>query len=238
MSIVALKRKTQAQYNNMSVGQSNFSLNGTHRNQGFIGQTSLSRSLPRTPMKGATPKGHGGCCGFYPKKIIVQSAVNSTEDPTVIKQSSVNTHTVLSHEKYMLRNNANSIETVKPDSTQNLNSGEAYIANLKTRVLNSIASKSNPIGQNDLKPTLELCRKSHPMFKTAYMRNNNAGSQCNIVKSGYVNNNCNINPSVPRAVIEYGGQEDYITRRKRLCINNDVVTVPKNNRQEPFPGFR
>jgi hypothetical protein len=34
MSIVALKRKTEARYNNMSVGQKQFSINGTTRNQG------------------------------------------------------------------------------------------------------------------------------------------------------------------------------------------------------------
>jgi len=53
MSIATLKRKTQTQYNNMSVGsKTGFSLNGTHRSQGYIGQTSLSRSLPKTLMKG------------------------------------------------------------------------------------------------------------------------------------------------------------------------------------------
>jgi hypothetical protein len=59
MSIATLKRKTQAQYNN-SVGVANFSLNGTLRSQGYVGQTSLSRSLPRTPMNGAFPRGYGG----------------------------------------------------------------------------------------------------------------------------------------------------------------------------------
>ena len=65
MSIATLKRKTQTKYNNMSVGQSGFSINGTHRNQGYVGQTSLSRSLPRTLMRGNTVRGHGGCCGTF-----------------------------------------------------------------------------------------------------------------------------------------------------------------------------
>ena len=61
MSIATLKRKTQAKYNNMSVGNTHgFSINGTHRNQGYVGQTSLSRSLPRTLMKGNAVRGHGG----------------------------------------------------------------------------------------------------------------------------------------------------------------------------------
>ena len=66
MSIVALKKKTAAKYNNMSVNtKEGFSLNGTRRLQGYVGQTSLSRSLPRTLMRGTTIRGHGGCCGTY-----------------------------------------------------------------------------------------------------------------------------------------------------------------------------
>jgi len=43
MSIATLKRKTMTEYNRMSVGYTNFSLNGTRRNQGYVGQTMLSR---------------------------------------------------------------------------------------------------------------------------------------------------------------------------------------------------
>lgn len=90
MSIVTLKNKTATQYNNMSVGQKQFSLNGGFRNQGWVGQTMLSRSLPRTPMKGNVPKGNGGCCGKYLKKGIIQSAVSSLNDPKVVKNSVIN----------------------------------------------------------------------------------------------------------------------------------------------------
>ena len=38
MSIVALKRKTAAKYNNSSVGVPQFSINGGHRNQGWVVQ--------------------------------------------------------------------------------------------------------------------------------------------------------------------------------------------------------
>ena len=36
-----------------------FSTAGTHRNQGRVGQTSLSRSLVHTPFRGSEPRGHG-----------------------------------------------------------------------------------------------------------------------------------------------------------------------------------
>lgn len=89
MSIATLKKKTQTQYRNMSVGQPSFSLNGTHRSQGYIGQTSLSRSLPRTLSNGNTIRGHGGCCGTYPIYPAILSAVNSTEDNKVVKTSTL-----------------------------------------------------------------------------------------------------------------------------------------------------
>jgi len=42
MSLATLKRKTAAKYNNMSVGHANFSLNGTLRNQGYVGRNLIS----------------------------------------------------------------------------------------------------------------------------------------------------------------------------------------------------
>lgn len=89
MSLATFKKKTQTQYRNMSVGQQGFSLNGTHRSQGYIGQTSLSRSLPRTLAKGNTIRGHGGCGGTYPVYPSIISAVNSTEDISVVKKSTL-----------------------------------------------------------------------------------------------------------------------------------------------------
>jgi ribosomal protein L35AE/L33A len=93
MSIVALKRKTEAKYKNVSVNEINgFSLNGTRRLQGYIGQTSLSRHTSFTPMKGTVVKGHGGCCGTYNHGAIIRSAtmINKNDD-TVVKGSVLNT---------------------------------------------------------------------------------------------------------------------------------------------------
>ena len=106
MSIVTLKNKSSVKYNNMSVGQRQFSLNGGHRSQGWVGQTMLSRSLPRTPMKGNVPKGHGGCCGKYPNNHIIQSGVTSLNDPNVIKKSSLSTMGMINtHYRWIRRPN-------------------------------------------------------------------------------------------------------------------------------------
>lgn len=105
MSISTLKKKTQAKYNNMSVGQSQFSLNGTRRSQGWVGQSMLSRSLPKTPMQGLTPKGHGGCCGSYDRSHgIIQSAVSSLNNNNIIKPSVISNKGMLEEKITPYRN--------------------------------------------------------------------------------------------------------------------------------------
>ena len=138
MSIATLKRKTNTQYNNMSVNQKQFSLNGTHRSQGWVGQTMLSRSLPRTIFKGNVAKGWGGCCGSYLKRPIIQSAVLSTNNPNVVKPS-VLSNTGLISTKYRWIRRPQPFTSVKPDSTLNLNSASDYTTRLSRTTVQNIA---------------------------------------------------------------------------------------------------
>jgi hypothetical protein len=85
MSLATLKKKTEHKYKNNSVSQSQFSLNGTTRNQGYIGQTSLSRTIIKTPMKGISVRGHGGCCGSYDENVVCPSGIKSLESNEVKK---------------------------------------------------------------------------------------------------------------------------------------------------------
>jgi hypothetical protein len=135
MSIATLKKKTQTKYNNMSVGERQFSINGTHRSQGYVGQTSLSRSLPRTLMKGNVAIGHGGCCGKFKKTPIVQSAVISVENPNVVKSSVLGTSGMIST-KYAWIKRPQPYTSVKPDNNQNNNSQSDYITYLVDKTLN------------------------------------------------------------------------------------------------------
>ena len=140
MSIVVLKRKTAAQYNNNSVNVPQFSLNGTHRSQGWVGQDTRGRSLPKTLMKGNVIKGHGGCCGKYPVRPIVQSAVTSTENPRVVKPSSLNTLGLIST-KYRWIRRPQPYTVVKPDNNNNINTQQQYINNLqKQTILDSVST--------------------------------------------------------------------------------------------------
>ena len=149
MSIVTLKKKTAAKYNNMSTDRTGFSLNGTHRSQGYVGQDTLGRSLSRTPMNGNVAKGHGGCCGLYRQATIVQSGVTSTNDPSVVKSSVINPRGYLS--KWIHR--PQQYIFVNPDSNQNSNTQQEYIERLQTATVNTVPTcASVPITRCDYVP--------------------------------------------------------------------------------------
>ena len=139
MSIVTLKKKTQTQYNNMSVGMKGFSLNGTHRSQGYVGQTNLSRSLPKTNMKGNVACGYGGSCGTFLKPPIIQSAVISLNDPVVVKSSVLGTYGML-ETKYQWIRRPQPFSSIKPDGNHNINFQSNYTDNLSKKTVACISA--------------------------------------------------------------------------------------------------
>lgn len=134
MSIATLKRKTAAKYHNSSVDLPAFSINGTHRSQGYVGQTMLSRSLPRTPMKGTTMKGHGGCCGTYPIGDVIQSAVTSLNNTDVVKSSVLGTDGHIS-KRYQWTRRPQPFSSTKQDNTLHSNAAQDYIDRIKLKTL-------------------------------------------------------------------------------------------------------
>ena len=91
MSIVVLKRKSRG-YNAPISGQGTqgFSLNGGYRNQGWVGQTSISRPVNRTLFKGALPIGQGGQLGEYNVSVL-SGGMCSANDNSIIKRSTLTT---------------------------------------------------------------------------------------------------------------------------------------------------
>jgi len=195
MSIVTLKRKSQAKYNNMSVGQKNFSIAGTHRNQGYIGQTTLSRSLPKTLMKGNVEKGMGGCCGTYNLTPIVQSAVTSLEDSSVIKTSTMGNHGLLMS-KYRWTRRPGPATSVKPDNNQNTNTANDYIMKLKKRTI----LESNKC--NNASAGIQPCSFNYnPYFRQNLQFYSKPESAYLAMKSSeytekFLNNSCTLNEKV------------------------------------------
>jgi len=210
MSIATLKRKSLTQYNNMSVGERIFSLNGTHRSQGYIGQTSLSRSLPKTPMKDNTQNGHGGCCGTYPIKPIVQSAVKSTEDETVVKRTVMNTSGMLSSRNRWAKRGKPFI-SVKPDNNNNVNSQKDYITRLQKKTITD-ADSCYQTKTNCPKCSTPIPPNIGSMFSKRYTYDTFVKP-----KSDYV--------AIP--------QNEYLLKLHNKCVKEDVV-YEKNIKNTPF----
>lgn len=211
MSIATLKRKTAAKYNNASVNVPQFSINGGYRNQGWVGQTTLSRSLPKTPMVGNTPKGHGGCCGTYNIGTIVQSAVTSTNNPAVIKPSVLSTDGMLDT-KYRWIGRPAPYTSVKSSAENNLNDQSDYITQ-KTK------STINDINRNY--PSIPKCKESCK----------------NSIFKGRTDTPHGINAdSVTKTVGPQTGGE-YVSKLSDECASSDVKCPDKNkggNQGTPF----
>lgn len=136
MSLATLKKKTNAKYNNASVGNTGFSLNGTHRNQGYVGQTSLSRTIIGTPMRGNVARGHGGCCGTYNTNM-VKPSLCGLEDSKIVKSSVLSSKGML-RLKHKWANRGGEYAPVKPDSNNNNNFSSMYTSYKRREVLNNI----------------------------------------------------------------------------------------------------
>jgi hypothetical protein len=165
MSVATLKKKTQSKYNNMSVGVKQFSLNGTHRNQGYVGQTTLSRSLPRTLARGNTLRGYGGTNGHFIQYPSVISAVTSTEDSNIIKPS------VLSYDgmiatQYRWIKRPQPFTIVKPDNTRNANTQQDYIYYLQNKTMNEYnnCSSNNKTCTNIFRKDLPLNVRNQSIY--------------------------------------------------------------------------
>lgn len=221
MSIVTLKKKTSAQYNNMSVNSKNgFSLNGTHRNQGYVGQNVISRSLPRTLMKGDAIKGHGGCCGYYPMHSIIESGVNSQENSNVVKSSVLsNSGMIATHYRWIRRGMP--YISLKPDNSLNSNTQQDYIDRLAKNTINEVGQCQTPTTS-----TLNAYScKNIGIHKTQV----DSRVCSNVTKSMYANvsgNTLHNYVAMPNS--------EYISRLNTKCTNNDIVYVPANTCNTSF----
>jgi hypothetical protein len=207
MSIATLKRKTQTQYNNMSVNSKHgFSLNGTTRSQGYIGQTSLSRSLPRTLMRGGVPIGHGGCCGTFVKHPIITSAVTSLNDPNIVKPSSINTLGMIEN-KY--KKSLNHEPYVKPDTNQNINTQNQYVKNLAKTTIEC----ANALKATDDEIKIAACNACYN-YNTFYKKK--------------IRNFTKVS-TLPVS------QGEYLIKKSNKCIDSDVKYVPTTINKGPIP---
>jgi hypothetical protein len=193
----------------MSVGMRGFSINGTYRNQGYVGQTSLSRSLPKTPMKGNVACGHGGCCGTYLVKPIVQSAVTSTERNSVVKPSVLNNLGMISTQYRWIRRPA-PYTSVKPDSNIELNNSQGqWIDYLRKQTI------------------LEASQCT----LNATATNNTAG--CSVLENYQRPKKSQLCPQLENDKPldnKYLSQSEYLTQLNDRCTENEVFYVPNSTK--------
>ena len=152
MSLATLKKKTAAKYKNSSVNQRQFALNGTHRNQGFIGQTSFSRTNLSTPASGIAFQGYGTCCSQYKISEVATTSIHSTEDSSVVKPSVLSSKGMI-QKRTMWARRSYPFASIKPGDDLNLSSSGDYIkhkrqqsiteADSTTCVLKNDSTKSN-----------------------------------------------------------------------------------------------
>ena len=223
MSIAILKKKTQSKYNNNSVGFSNFSLNGAYRNQGYVGQTSLSRSLPRTLAKGNTLRGYGGCCGTFQISPSVLSAVTSTEDNRVVKSSVLDNDGMLAT-KYRWIRRPPPVTVVKSDNNNNNTTSQDYINNKKNKTINEINECSKGVVKTNI-----VCNQLCPALPS------NVGGSLNKNKGATITK-----PDVNYKSLSYG---QYLLNLNKKCSesytysikNVNTKILPKPSQRTPFP---
>lgn len=225
MSIVALKRNSRRFQ--VPVSANGFSLNGTLRNIGAVGQTNLAKSVTRTRFRGAVPMGHGSCCGSYPI-VISNSGSCCVNDPAIIKKSTKNTKGYIFESiKYPVCANGNcgpgSQSTwVKNMSAEN-NSQGIYIHNIIAEVGACVSnSNTNDPIKNPIKPCATGCLpgsthiggKKH--FVGAYTKDlglDNPASE--YIRSQLMKNRCLPTPACkqhfPMALNHNGCDANYLT---------------------------
>jgi len=218
MSIVALKRKTEARYNNLSVNQKQFSINGTYRNQGYIGQTSLSRSLIHTPSKGNGPKDFNG---RYANPNINASETISLEDNTVVKPSVLSFKGMLAkRERWITRPFPNAV--VKSDFNQNVNAQTDYITRLKKKTLSDIATNC-PL--DIAKTTGYTAKKCSTVTKT--LTGAPLFTPVNVV--------CKI--AKPESTYTAVSQTQYLEALQEKCAEQDIYKFTSSVKRTPFVGM-
>lgn len=218
MSLATLKKKTAAKYNNMSVNKPSFSLNGTHRSQGYVGQDTIGRSLPRTPMNGNEAKGHGGCCGTYLRSNIVQSGVTSTNDPSVVKSTVTGTSGQLATWLHTPIYNV-----AKPDATNNINTQQDYISRVEQQAIQAAA----------------LTKEAGNVCNVAKV------NSCNLLPSDFIarkgkSNVFKRSKDVCNTTKDLSGasksQSLYVLQLTKKCYENDIIKFTTTTNRAPLPG--
>jgi len=209
MSIVTLQRKTYAKTGISH--QNGFYLNGTHRSQGYVGQTNLSRHFTYTHMRHGAPVGHGGCCTSN-NPYMQLPAVTSLEDTHVVKPSTLSTSGMI-RTKYRWIRRGEPFAVVKSSA----NNQTDYLTKLKKRAVDecNLTKKNNVV--------IGTCRSCPNTDITT--------------KSGVFSNHCRIcnatetvsKKTLPGAM----SQSDYLEKLHKTCAPLNIRYEPSASKRTP-----
>jgi hypothetical protein len=221
MSIATLKKKTGHLYNSQSVGYTNFSLNGTKRSQGYIGQTSLSRSLPRTLARGNTHRGYGGNNGvFKDVSVGITSGLVDFNDSNTIK-SSVSSNKGMLENRFMWVRRPYPFSSTKPNSHLNTNTQSDHIEGKKKCIVattNTGISPTTPV---------KTCNTLAKKYMTASYKHINT-----------INNQCTSSMTAPQQGDVINSEGVYISHLAGSCSNLDKLynlRFPSSIQRSPIP---
>lgn len=212
MSIATLKRKTYVQYNNMSVDKDGFSLNGSRRSAGYVGQDMLGRSLVRS-LSGSNGalKGHGGCCGKYPtSQIITSPEMLGLNNTLIVKPSSLsNNGMIMTKHRWIRRPKPYS--SWKPSDSFNISNQGYYIENLAKKTIS------------------ESCHDTDGNT-TSY----NCSNKTNTTHNYAVRWAKTPTITKPASFMSPISQSEYVRDTTKKCGANNVFWVKKNTQNIPF----
>lgn len=167
MSIATLKRKTENLYKVQNEGK-HFSINGTRRSQGWVGQTSLSRSLSR-------PAGNNG----------LTPELMNLNDPSVVKSSVVGTNGMLNMH-YRWINRPQPYSSVKSDNNLNNGISSDHTANITNCAIKNVDTSN----KNIIKTTKPVCSFANSKHLNATYNNINTNSSlCAVTKPNDTSSN-------------------------------------------------
>jgi len=159
-------------------GPVGFSLNGGHRNVGYIGKTSTF-SRNGTPFRGVNAYGSGGCCGTYYKAqpvFNVNRVIALGDQYMYIKQSVLSTYGQLEKQYKWIHNGAYPNNWVQPIYTGNqtdTSSQGLYIQEkAASNVCNIKVNNTQEYEGNIIKCSPTLCQTTTAKFKFNDMARN------------------------------------------------------------------
>lgn len=231
MSLATLKRKTAAKYNNLSVSKPQFSINGTLRSHGWVGQSVVSRSLPRTTMRSDILRGSDSYLETQETKPSIVSGIQNYNNSSVVKSSTLSSRGMM-QTKYRWVKRSYPHVSVKPTNANNLLSHTERVELIKQKNDTCIESINAEYHVNGIyvkpQPQRSCNLETIDCKKLIGFANNNYNAR--LTKIDRINSTI----TKPADSLSAKSQSDYISNLKKKCETNNSVNLPSTLNRTPI----